>query len=67
MTRSKNVEAVRLARVRQLFQARMSEAQTETGVLLFYVWLQKHCPQLLPSGPADQYEHLRVDLKGLYK
>lgn len=67
MVRPINVEALRQARVRQLFQARMSDVQTETGVLLFYVWLRKHCPQLLPSGPGDRYEHLRVDLTGLYK
>jgi len=67
VARPTNTEALRLARVRQLFRARMSEVQTETGVLLFYVWLQKHCPQLLPSGPGDRYEHLRVDLAGLYK
>ena len=60
-------EAMRRTRVRQLFEARPSEEHTETGVLLFYRWLQQHHPELLPSGPADPYQQLKVDLRGLYK
>jgi hypothetical protein len=64
---SRDSEAVRLARVRQLFEARPSEERTETGVLLFYGWLEKHHPELLPTGPGDPYQHLKVDLRGLYQ
>jgi hypothetical protein len=63
----KEAEAVRRTRVRQLFEARPSEERTETGVLLFYRWLHQHYSELLPEEKGDQYEHLRVDLKGLYK
>jgi len=63
----KEFEAVRLVRVRQLFKARPAEDRTETGVLHFCAWLQKHYPELLPTGPGDAYQHLKVDLKGLYK
>jgi hypothetical protein len=44
----------------------MSE-QTETAALLFYRWLEQHHPELLPRGQGDPYQHLRVDLEGLYK
>jgi len=63
----KDTEALRRARVRQLFGARPSEEHTETGVLLYYVWLQKYFPELLPTDQGDPYQHLKVDLKGLYK
>ena len=63
----KEFEAVRLVRVRQLSEARPAEDRTETGVLPFYAWLQKRYPELLPTGPSDAYQHLRADLKGLYK
>src|SRR5215472_8069129 len=36
-----NSEAVRRDRVRQLFEVRYAEERTETGVLLFYAWLEK--------------------------
>jgi hypothetical protein len=54
-------------RVRQLFEARPSEQRTETGVLLFYGWLEQHHPELLPTGQGDPYQHLKSDLSGLYK
>ena len=66
---SKNCsETLRRERVRQLFQARLSEELTETGVLLFYWWLKKYHPELLPREKHDDpYQHLRVDLAGLYR
>jgi hypothetical protein len=60
-------ETVRIARVRQLWEARPSDERTETGVLIFYGWLEKHLPELLPSGPGDPYQHLKADLAGLYQ
>jgi hypothetical protein len=60
-------DALRRLRVRQLFESRSAEEHTETGVLLFYAWLEEHYPHLLPSGPGDPYQHLKVDLVGLYK
>jgi len=63
----RDTEALRRARVRQLFGARPSEEHTETGVLLYYAWLQKYFPELLPTDQGDPYQHLKVDLKGLYK
>lgn len=63
----RNNEPMRIVRVRQLFEVRSSEEHTETGVLLFYDWLEKHYPHLLPSGPGDPYQHLKMDLVGLFK
>jgi len=65
--RLKDPEAVRRTRVRQLFVARPYGEQTETGILLFYGWLGKRYPELLPSEPGDAYQHLKLDLEGLYK
>lgn len=63
-----SAEAVRVARVRQLFEARFAEERTETGVLLFYAWVKKHHPELLPNEKqGDPYQHLKVDLTGLYE
>ena len=66
---SKNdYEVVRRDRVRQLFRMRSSEELTETGVLLFYRWLQKYHPELLLRKKRnDSYQHLRMELEGLYK
>ena len=59
---------MRVARVRQLFEARFAEERTETGVLLFYAWLEKYHPELLPRRKqGDLYQHLKVDLTGLYE
>ena len=61
-----SAEAVRAARVRQLFEARYAEERTETGVLLFYTWLKKYYPELLAKKEqGDPYQHLKVDLTGL--
>jgi hypothetical protein len=62
----KDAEALRRVRVRQLFRERSSEQRTETGIMGFYGWLEKHHPELLPTG-RDPYRHLKMDLKGLYK
>ena len=66
----KDAEALRLARVRQLFQIRHPWKPTEkpkgTEVLIFFGWLQHHNPDLLPKGKeGDPYQHLKVDLVGL--
>jgi len=62
-----NPENIRVARVRQLFESRSSEQRTETGVLLFYGWLEHHHPELRPTGQGDPYQQLKVDLRGLYE
>jgi hypothetical protein len=50
-------EAVRRARVRQLFTARHPEKVTEDDVLLFFRWLQQHHPEILPKGKhGDPYQ-----------
>src|ERR1700751_1893373 len=61
-------EVLRRARVRELFETLLSEELTETGVLLFYRWLKKYRPELLVRKEQDDpYEHLRMELEGLYK
>jgi hypothetical protein len=61
-------EALRRARVRQLFETLQSTELTETGVLLFYRWLDKYHPELLVGKEQDDpYEHLRMELEGLYR
>lgn len=63
-----DAEAVRVARVRQLFLALPTEEHSETGVLLFFHWLEQHHPELLPkTKPGDPYRHLKADLQGLYR
>jgi hypothetical protein len=63
----KENDAMRVLRVRQLFEVRSAEERTETGVLVFYSWLEKHYPHLLPRGPGDSYERFKIDLTGLFK
>jgi hypothetical protein len=66
--RRSDSEVVRRARVRQLFETVLSEELTETGVLLFYRWLKKYHPELLVRNEQDDpYDHLRMELEGLYK
>jgi hypothetical protein len=61
-------EYLRLDHVRQLFGTYTSGGpRDETGVLLFYAWLEKYRRDLLPTGPGNPYEHLKMDLEGLYK
>jgi hypothetical protein len=63
----KDIESIRLARVRQLFQAKYSGNRNEADVLLFCVWLQHHNPDLIPRWKrGDPCELLKVDLAGLY-
>jgi hypothetical protein len=60
-------EAIRVARVRQLFQTRHPGQSTGTDVLIFFGWLQNHNPDLLPKGKqGDPYQHLKMDLAGLH-
>jgi hypothetical protein len=61
-------EAVRRARVRQLFTTRHSKEATEDDVFLFFKWLQQHYPEMLPKGEHDDpYRDLSADLDGLYQ
>jgi hypothetical protein len=61
-------EVLRRARVRQLFETVLSAELTETGVLLFYRWLEKYHPELLVREEQDDpYQHLRMELEGLYR
>jgi hypothetical protein len=56
-------EAVRRARIDQLFTARHPGGATEDHVSLFFRWLQQHHPEMLPKGNhADPYQELRADL-----
>ena len=56
--------AVRRARVRQLFTARHPKEATEDDVFLFFKWLQQHYPEMLPKGThSDPYQELRADLR----
>ena len=32
-----------------------------------YRWPEKHYPDLLKRGKGDPYQHLKVDLRGLWK
>jgi hypothetical protein len=66
----KDAEALRVARVRQLFQIRHPGKPTGkpkgTEVLIFFAWLQQYNPNLLPKEKqGDPYQHLKVDLVGL--
>jgi hypothetical protein len=64
----KDSEELRRARVRQLFKTLPLEELTETGVLIFYRWLGKYHPELLLRKEQDDpYQHLRMELEGLYK
>jgi len=60
-------EDLRRDRVRQLFLARCPGGRTANDVLTFFLWLHRCCPELLPPGKrGDTYQHLKVDLNGLY-
>jgi hypothetical protein len=60
-------ESLRVFRVRQLFEVRSSAERTQDGVAVFYEWLEKHYPHLLPSGSGDRLQQLKTDLLGLFK
>ena len=56
MKRTKKIsEGVRVAQVRQLFLAQHADPaqRTATIVLIFYGWLERHRPELLPQGKHD--------------
>jgi hypothetical protein len=62
------MEAVRRARVRQLFGTRHPYKPTVNDVLAFYGWLKDRFPQLLPKEIfGDLYQHLKLDLGGLFE
>jgi len=61
---AKDSDAIRVARVRQLFQIHHPGNPTGTGVLVFLEWLRRHHPDLLPK--EKPYQHLKLDLAGLY-
>ena len=63
-------EGVHVAQVRQLFVAHHSDPakRTATSVLIFYGWLEQHRPELLPQGKhGDPFQHVRLDLSGLFE
>jgi len=54
----KEADALRVARVRQLFQIRHPGNPKETEILIFFGWLQRHNPDLLPKEEqGDPYQH----------
>jgi len=55
-------EAVRMARVRQLWQASSERHAVQTGILNFSKWLEEHHPELFPPGPGDPYQRLSAEL-----
>lgn len=64
---SNDPEAVRVAQVRHLFGLG-SYPQSGTGVLIFFAWLEKNRPELLPKDKlGDPFQDLKVDLAGLFK
>jgi hypothetical protein len=66
-TMTNDPEEVRVAQVRQLFGAG-SYTHSGTGVLIFFAWLERNRPELLPKDKVgDPYEHLKVDLAGLFE
>jgi len=69
--RAMNVsEQVRVAQVRQLFVAHHPDPtkRTATSILIFYGWLERHRPELLPQGKRDDpFQHVRSDLSGLFE
>jgi hypothetical protein len=50
MKKANDPEAVRRARIRQLFTACHPEEATEDDVFLFFKWLQQRYPEMLPKG-----------------
>jgi len=71
MNRSKKIsEGVGVAQVRQLFVAQHPDPakRTATSVLIFYAWLERHRPELLPQGKHDDpLQYLESNLSGLYQ
>lgn len=52
--------------MRQLYEKRPTLERTEAGIFLFYRWLRRHYPELLPRSKGDSLEKLKTDLKGLF-
>ena len=67
MDKKKEAEAMRRARVRQLFEAWPLGDRSENAVMKFHGWPHQHHPDLLPRGRGDLYKRLKVDLGGLCK
>ena len=66
MKPSHDPEAVRVTQVRQLFWLG-SYPRDGTGVLIFFAWLEKNHPKLLPKDKlGDPFQNLKVDLAGLF-
>ena len=71
MDRTKEIsEGLRVVQVRQLFVTQHPDPAkwTATTVLIFYRWLERHRPELLPEGKHDDpFQYLKSDLSGLYQ
>lgn len=66
--RTNSANAARRAEVRRLFVERIpAGGRRRNNLLKFYGWLERNYPELLPREKGDPYQHLRVDLEGLYK
>ena len=63
--RNRDPDAMRRERVRELFLVRCPAKRTANDVLIFFLWLQRCSPDLLPKRGAP-YHHLKTDLDGLY-
>ena len=67
--RSKKADAdqARREEVRRLFVERLPPGgRTRNNLLKFYGWLERNYPELLPREKGDPYQHLKLDLEGLY-
>ena len=64
----RDAEAIRLNRVRQLFEARYNKKRTQDDVIAFHGWLYERYPHLLrkSTNDGDPYHQLKLDLHGLY-
>ena len=57
-------DADRKSQLIKVWLDRPEEERTDTGILLFYLWLEEHHPELLVPGHGYPYQHLKVDLTG---
>ena len=54
--------------MRRLFVERLPPGgRIGNNLLKFYGWLERNYPELFPREKGDPYQHLKSDLKGLYK
>jgi hypothetical protein len=65
MATKNDPEAVRVARVRQLWLIRPAKERTYVGALNFLQDLERRFPQLLRRGSADPFQYLKEDLDGV--